>query len=130
MRDVGQGEVIEQVPPVVLQGAAIGREQVAIRPSSPCWSNSVSSSIGTINGGSLMIRRAPFTVVSFPIACRLSRVWAFATQRWVALRLALSFLRFRALSVDLNSVTASSTSRCAYQTARIVWVAKARIALR
>jgi hypothetical protein len=69
-------------------------------------------------------------VVSFPIACRLSRVCAFASSLSVAFRSALSFFNFRAVKVDLNSATASSMSRCAYQTSKIVWPANVRIAVR
>ena len=49
-----------------------------------------------------MICRFPSTtVLSFPIACRLSRVRAFAIAPSVALILALSSFNCRALSVDL-----------------------------
>jgi hypothetical protein len=48
-----------------------------------------------INGGLLMIRRLPSTTfVSFPIACRLSRVRAFASALSVALSLALRSFSF------------------------------------
>src|SRR5207247_2970204 len=83
------------------------------------------------NGGSLRMRRRPsFIVVSFPIACRLSRVCAFATNLSVALRSALSGFNRGEVSVDLNCLTASSTSRCAYQTSRIGRVANDRMAVR
>ena len=53
--------------------------------------------MGTTSGGSLMIRRRPsVTVVSFPTACRLSRVWALASSLSVALMSALSAFRFPA----------------------------------
>jgi hypothetical protein len=55
-----------------------------------------------ISGGLLMIRRWPSTTaVSFPIACRLSRVWAFASAFSVALSLALCLFNFRVLRVAL-----------------------------
>ena len=58
------------------------------------------SSNRMISGGLLMIRRLPSTTfVSFPIACRLSRVWAFASAFSAALSLALRLFNLRALSV-------------------------------
>ena len=72
-----------------------------------------SSSTGTIRGGSLMIRRWPSTtVVSLPSACMLSRVRALATSFSARCSRPLA-------SWPPNWLSASSTSRCAYQTASI-----------
>ena len=78
-----------------------------------------------------MIRRLPsVTVVSFPTACRLSRVCALASSFWVALRSAFCSFDLRGVSVARYSATASSMLRWAYQTSRIGWVAKPAIAVR
>ena len=82
------------------------------------------SSIGTIVGGSLMIRRCPSTsVVSLASAEVLSLVWALASSFSNALSLF-------ALIWDRNSAMAGSTSRCAYHTSRKVCSANSRIAVR
>jgi hypothetical protein len=81
--------------------------------------------------GSLLIRRLPLvTVVSFSTACRLLRVWALASSLSVALMSALRSLCFPAERVDRYSAMASSMLRWAYQTARIDWAAKPRMAVR
>ena len=71
----------------------------------------------------MMRRRPSTTVVSFPSACMLSRVLAFAIAFSVTLRLRLA-------SWDLNVAIASSRSRWVYQTSRIGILAKSRIAVR
>ena len=71
-----------------------------------------------------MIRRCPsVTVVSLRCAFMLSEVCALATIFFVALSLFF-------FSCDWNWAIASSTSRCAYQTARNGWPANSRIAVR
>ena len=105
--DVGQGEVIEQEPAVRLERVVIGgSEQGRIRPRTASRSTSIMSSSRTISGGSLMIRRLPSTVVSFPIACRLSRVCAFASAALRRLEVGLSFFNWRTLRLDLYSAMA------------------------
>ena len=71
-----------------------------------------------------MIRRCPSaSVVSLRCAFMLSWVWALATIFSVALTLFF-------FSCDWYWAMASSTSRCAYHTARNGWPANARIAVR
>ena len=80
--------------------------------------------MGTISGGSLMIRRRPsLTVVSLASACVLSRVRAFAI--WVLVWRTVFFGRS-----DLSRARASSTSKRAYQTSSTGVAANSRIAVR
>jgi len=83
-----------------------------------------SSSIGTISGGSLMIRRLPSTIaVSLSKACMLSFVRDFATSA------STFFSRFGS-TPRVNSANACSTDRCEYQRSRLRIFANARIASR
>ena len=71
-----------------------------------------------------MIRRCPSTtVVSLATAFVLSAVWALASSDSASLTLF-------ALTWDLNSATAGSMSRCAYQTSMNGCAANSRIAVR
>ena len=81
------------------------------------------SRIGTISGGSPMMRRSPSTIlVSFASAFVLSFVCAFSIVFWSI----LAPLRF----VPPYSLSRRSASRRAYQTCRAVIAANAAIALR
>ena len=80
--------------------------------------------MGTMSGGSLMMRRFPSTsVVSFEKACMLSCVRALA-------RLASVLLRVIGFTCLPSWATAWSMSSFAYQTSRFVWEAKVVMALR
>jgi len=81
----------------------------------------MSSSIGTISGGSLMIRRSPSTTcVSFSKACMLSLVRALAM-------LAPAFFSRLGSTPRVNSSNASSIGKLAYQTSRLLMPAKTAI---
>jgi hypothetical protein len=62
--DVGQGELIQQVPPVRLQVPREAASSSRIRSSSTSMSTPDSWSIGTTNGGSLSIRRRPSSMAA------------------------------------------------------------------
>ena len=82
------------------------------------------SSIGTISGGSAMIRGSPSTMrVSLEKAVMLSLVRALA--RVFSVRLTCL-----ALNCDPNSCSTLSMSRWAYQTSRFFIAAKPAIAVR
>ena len=75
-------EPLEERAPVVRQRPPVGPDAAAGRPpgSHRASPSGASSSIGTISGGSLMIRGSPSTRwVSFENALRLSFVRAFST---------------------------------------------------
>ena len=86
-----EAELLEQVAPVALQRSPVAAQQrPQPRPSARRGRTpSTSSSIGTISGGSLMIRRSPSTTwVSLASACMLSCVRALATFASARLRTA------------------------------------------
>ena len=124
---VDEPELLEQVAAVGLERPPVGADEGAhllleLRPARRASGRS--SSIGTISGGSLMMRGSPSTRwVSFSNACMLSLVRDFSM-------LASAFFSRFGSTPAVNSATACSTDRCAYQTSRLRICAKAVIASR
>ena len=131
VRDVGEGEVLEEAPSIGLEGVLIDAEQVA---------DMLEKRID-VEPGQLVDRDDQRRVADDPpppvddggqLPDRLQAVASVRLRErgLRSLQPALLFFSSRAVSVALYSARASSMLRCAYQTARMVWPAKVRIAVR
>ena len=113
-----RAELLEQMPPVGLQRAPVARGAVRaarvelVRRLAPAQS----SSIGTISGGSLMIRGWPST--SCGRACS-SACMAVARPGLGHVRFGALAPAWRRMSPRSCAIQVGSTSSCAYQTSRL-----------